>query len=236
MQATLDRMPGRESKARRRDRIVGLGIVAAAFALALAISLWAKVKSRPETSAPPGPPTTEGVAGFPSRVDPVQALGRARDLTKRTVLRGFVASGVTSDGLVNVSEGPGEVRYSFQSPPGMGPLPPEEAGTRARRRFCGLQRVRLRKEGLVADKDMPETSCPPQQPDGLPEPRCSLADIWKKAIARGVPKDRPARIEYYRAKAGPAWRFDLVGTPHRFSVYGDCVRELTTEESVGYVP
>lgn len=225
--------PGEEPDL-RRDRVIGLGIVAVAFALALGISYWAKLRSRPETSEPPGPPTTEGIAGWPDRVDPVRALSVARDLTKRTLLRGIVINGVTSDGRVDLTEGPGSVVYVFQSPPGEGPLPPGDISPRIRRNFCGLQRVRLRKEGMVAEPDNASYSCRVVHGDGLPDPRCGPREVWRHAKSRGAQGDQPAHIEYFRAKAGPAWRFSS-GTTN-FTLYGDCGRELTGAEAHGTVP
>jgi hypothetical protein len=222
-------------RARRKDRTLGLLIIAVTFLATLSLSWWAKVESRPEVSQPPGPPTTDGLVGYPTAVDPVQALAVARRVTKRTVLRGFVAEAVASDGTVDLSEGPGRVRYSFQSSPGEGPQPPRAAGTLARRLYCGKQNVHLRKEGLVADPDIPDYPCPAKPTDALPEPRCGTQDVWQHAIRRGARPDRLARIEYYRARVGPAWRFDLPGTPHRFSLYGDCGRRLTPKESIGAV-
>jgi hypothetical protein len=223
-------------RAARKDRLIGLSIVAVAFVLSLALSLWAKSASRPETSAPPGPPRTEGIVGYPSAVSPTQALPLARTLTRRSLLRGFVADGVRSDGTVDLSEGPGQVRFSFQSAAGQGPQPPREPGTRARRDFCGKQSVHLRKEGLVADPDLAEYPCPPTHSDPLPEPRCDLRQIWAKALAEGAPKQQLARIEYYRSMAGPAWRFELAGTPHRYTLYGDCSNVLGAAEASGFVP
>ena len=223
-------------RARRIDRNIGLMIVAVAFLLCLGLSLWAKNKSRPETSSPPGPPRTDGIEGFPSQVDPIQALPLARELTRRTMLRAIVAEGVKSDGKIDLSEGPGRVRYTFQSAQGQGPLPPAAPGTLPRRHFCGKQIVQLRKEGLVADQDAPEYPCPPQHSDPLPDPRCDLKGVWQRALAKGAPRDQLARIEYYRSAAGPAWKFELPGTPHRFTLYGDCGRELSSSEAVGYVP
>jgi hypothetical protein len=228
--------PARDSAA-RRDRLLGLSIIAVAFAVALAISIWAKLESRPETSPPPAPPTTSGVIGFPKQTDPIATLAAARTLTKRPLLRGFVASGVTSEGHVDVSSGDGDVRYTFQSAPGEGPQPTADpTPPRTRRRFCGMQRVRLRKQGLAAETDNASQACPREQSDALPEPRCSLKDVWRHASRRGAPKDRIARIEYYRSAVGPAWRFEIPGTPHRFSLYGDCGRELSGADAVGYVP
>jgi hypothetical protein len=222
--------------ARRRDRTIGLLIVAVAFAGALCISWWAKVQSRPETSDPPGPPTTEGIVGFPERVDAVKTLPAARKLTKRDLLRGFVLEGVKSDGSVDLSEGPGRVRYSFQSSPGKGPQPAREPGTLPRKHYCGKQNVNLRREGMVADPDVAEYPCSPVHTEHLQDPRCGAREVWQKAIEKGAPRDRMARIEYYRARGGPAWRFELPGTEHRFSLYGDCSQELDPNDAFGSVP
>jgi len=220
---------------RRKDRLIGLVIVGVSFALALAVSGWAKVASRPETSAPPGPPSIEGIVGWPEAVDPVRTAARARELTKRMFFRGFVAEYVRTDGTVDLSEGPGRVRYAFQSPPGHGPQPPREPGTLARRHYCGKQSVYLRKEGLVAEADQADSPCPPQHFDALAEPRCGPREVWARAKERGAPNGL-ARIEYYRSRAGPAWRFELPGTPYRFSLYGDCGQELDPADAIGSVP
>ena len=226
------------SRAKRgRDRLYGLVIVAASFVICLAVSIWAKERSRPETSEPPGPPTIEGLKGFPSAVDPIASLAAARLLTKRPNLRSIVIDGAQSQGIVDLSEGPGRVRYTVQSPAGHGAQPPREPGTLPKRLTCGKQNVVLRKEGLVAEPDQADFTCPLGGVEPLPEPQCSVKDIWRLARKRRVPRDRPAHIEYFRAKAGPAWRFDIVGTQqYRFTVYGDCKRELNGAEAQGTVP
>ncbi len=222
---------------RKRDRLYGLLIVAGSFALCLAISFWARERSRPETSEPPGPPTLDGLTGFPKAVDPVAGLAAARKLTKRPNLRGFVIDGAQSDGTIDLSEGPGRVRYVFQSPVGHGAQPPLEPGTLPRRLTCGKQNVVLRKEGLVAEPDLADHACGPAAVEPLPDPQCTLKDIWRLARKRKVPKDRLAHIEYFRAKAGPAWRFEASGAPrHSFTVYGDCKRELVGPDAHGSVP
>ncbi|MCA9599718.1 MAG: hypothetical protein KC776_40700 [Myxococcales bacterium] len=222
--------------ARKKDRIIGLAIVVLTFALGLGLSWWAKLESRPEVAEPPGPPTTEGLSGYPTNVDPVVALKKARSLTKRIILRGMVAEGVKSDGTIDVSEGPGRARFVFQSPEGQGPQPAREPGTLARHQYCGKQTIHLRTEGLVADPDVSDYPCGPSSPEPLPDPRCTTRDVWAFAMRKGAPRDRLARIEYYRASAGPAWRFELPGTSHHFSLYGDCARELDPREAVGMVP
>jgi len=222
--------------ARARDRLLGLILVAASFALCLGLSLWAKEKSRPETSEPPGPPTVAGVVGYPSSVDAVATLAAARKLTRRPLLRGIVFDGVQSDGTIDVSEGPGRVRYAFQSEAGQGAQPPREAGTLPKRITCGKQSVVLRKEGLVAEPDEADYPCPPGGVEALPEPQCSLRELWKAARRRKVPRERAAHIEYYRSRVGPAWRFEISGTAQSFTLYGDCKRELTGGETHGSVP
>jgi hypothetical protein len=227
--------PPKDAK-RSRDRLIGLVVVAATFLLCLGLSVWAKERSRPETSQPPGPPIAAGIVGYPTGVDAVASLAAARKLTRRTVLRGIVLDGVQSDGTIDVSEGPGRVRYAFQSEAGQGPQPPREPGTLPKRITCGKQNVVLRKEGLAAEPDQADYPCPPGGLEPLPEPQCSVREIWKLARRRKVPRDRAAHIEYFRAKAGPAWRFEISGTPHRFTMYGDCKRELTGVEAHGSVP
>jgi len=209
--------------------------VAVAFFGSLLLSWCAKVKSAPEVSEPPGPPTTEGLVGYPSKVDPVQALQVARGATRRTTLHGFVAEKVHSDGTLDLTEEGARVRYLFQSPAGEGPQPPRPEGTLARRLYCGKQNVHLRQEGVVADPDVADYPCSPHPPEALPEPRCTPADVWELAIEKGANPAQPARIEYYRAKVGPAWRFQQPGSRVRFSVYGDCGRELDAREAIGAV-
>lgn len=221
---------------RRHDRLIGLVIVAVAFAVCLALSIWAKEQSRPETSEPPGPPTLEGLKGFPNAVDPIESLTPARKLTKRPNLRGIVIDGAQSEGTLDLVKDSGRVRYVFQSPAGHGPQPHREPGTLAKRLTCGKQNVVLRKEGLVAEHDSADYPCPPGGVEPLPEPQCSVKDLWRLARKRRVPKDRLAHIEYFRAKAGPAWRFEITGTPHRFTVYGDCKRDLAGADAQGNVP
>jgi hypothetical protein len=222
--------------ARRKDKLRGTVIVVAAFVLSLGISLWAKHASRPEVSEPPGPPTTEGVKGFPDRVDTIATLPAARTLTKRPMLRGITAEAVKSDGTVDLSEGPGRVRYTFQSPAGHGPQPPREPGTLPRVLYCGKQSVSLRKEGLVAERDRPETICPGKHADPLPDPQCSFQQVWQQALKEGAPADRFARIEYYRSRSGPVYRFEIAGTKHRFTLHGDCERRVTGADATNLSP
>lgn len=226
----------RDLSARARDKFFGLLVVGLAFLASIGISLWGKRVSEPEHSVPPGPPTSVGVVGWPNAVDPVKTLPVARALTRRSLLRGIVASGVGADGGLDVASGRATVRYAFQSPPGKGPQPSRVPGVVPRKRWCGRQTVRIEKPGLFAEPDQADVPCGPNPEEFLPEPNCTLAQIWKYAQRRGVAADQLARIEYYRSIAGPSWRFELLDGTQRFSVYGDCSRELSRHEALGSVP
>jgi hypothetical protein len=228
--------PAQNQDFRRTDRLSGLLIVSVAFVLCLVLSAWAKRRSMPVFSAPPAPPTTTGVVGFPSTVDPLKTLPRARELTPRNLLRGITVEGVKSDGTIDVTAGIALARYSFQSAAGEGPEPLREQGTLARRTYCGRQSVELNQHGLVAEADAADAPCPPHPVDPLPEPHCNLADLWAHAVERGVPKERLAHVEYYRSEAGPALHFDARHPRGRFTLYGDCKRELDAKESIAVGP
>lgn len=232
----VEDVPAGELDRRRRDKRDGLIIIAVTFAVCLAFSLWAKHRSAPKGAEPPGPPSAEGIEGFPTHVDPLQVLPRARTLTERSLLRGFTADGVSSDGTVDFTAHGASLRFSFQSPPGRGAQPPRPGGTLPTRSYCGKQNVQVRAAGIAADEDTAAFPCPSRNEEPLPEPRCSLARVWEVAIGHGAPKARKARIEYYSSKEGPAFRFSIPNTKHRFVLYGDCQRELTGKEALGHVP
>jgi hypothetical protein len=221
---------------RRKDKTIGLVIVSVTFIISMIGSLYAKKLSEPELSEPPGPPTTLGVDNWPRRVDALQALEVARTVTRRDLLRGFVAEQVKSDGTLDFSKVGRRVRYSFQSEPGEGPQPPRKPDMLPRRTYCGKQNVHIKKLGVVADPDMASYPCATKQKEALPDPRCTLKQVWDHALTKGAPRKKLARIEYYPSEAGPAYRFNVPGTKFRFSLNGDCTRELNSQEAVGGVP
>ncbi len=216
-----------------RDKLNGLAVVGLAFLLSLVISLWAKRISEPEHGEPPAPPTSAGLAGWPHAVDPLAALPKARSVTRRTRLRGIVLDNVKSDGTIDTTAA-GSAHYVFQSPARHGPQPPRVPGVVPPRNLCGRQEVRIERPGLFALPDQPSIPCPPTEVEALPEPRsCSPKQVWQRALHKGVAPDRLAHIEYYHSLAGPAWRFELSGGSVRFSVYGNCTRELSAREAAG---
>lgn len=224
------------SPARRKDKVSGMLIVFVTFLATLSLAWWAKWKNTPVPPEPPAAPSSSAVVGFPGAVDAIATLPAARERTPRDVLRGILLRGVNSEGLVDSSAEGTEVRYVFQSRPGEGPQPPRDPEGRPSRPYCGKQVVRVKPEGLQEDEDETKYMCASKGFEPLPDPRCGPKEVWAHAIAKEIPTDKLAQIEYYRAQAGPAWRFRIPGTRHRFSLYGDCERELKGTEEVGSVP
>jgi hypothetical protein len=234
--SSSDSRPGSEATAWRRDRVAGFSIILASFAAALVISWKASDAVKPRVAAEPGPPTAEGLDGYPSRVDPLAALRAARSLTERDQLRRIVASGVSSDGTVDLERAQSSVRYELDSAAGEGPQAPRAPGTLPRGTHCGRQTVHVRRKGIQAAPDQPRSPCAASHGEPLPEPRCSLRQIWQVAIERGAPPDGRASIDYFRAHGGPAWRFSMQGSRVRFTLFGDCETELTGKAARPLIP
>jgi hypothetical protein len=224
-----------ETLARRRDRIRGLLIIGSAFLAGLSISWWARGVSTPSEIEAPAPPTTEGITGFPHKVDVLAALEVARTATKRGELRGLTATGVGSDGTLDVAAAGRTINISFASARGQGPQPPRPPGTLPRHEFCGRQHVRVNGTGLFADQDNPGAPCIPTM-EPLPGPRCGPKQVWQAAIKHGMAADQLANITYFRSVAGPSWRFEQPAQHKTLVLYGDCERELTGSEAIDVTP
>jgi hypothetical protein len=221
--------PGPATSPPQRDRITGFSILFVAFCAALIISWKASEAVRPNVAAEPEPPTSEGLVGYPHQVEPLNALRVARDLTERTQLRRILATGVSPDGTVDLSQPSAGIRYDFDSAAGEGPEAPRPAGTVRHARYCGRQSVHVKADGIAAEADQPRAVCRAALGSPLPEPRCSLQQLWSLAKERKPDASGVATIEYYRADEGPAWRFSQAGLD--FVIFGDCERELKGKEA-----
>lgn len=224
------------SPTRRRDKVAGLVIICVAFAGCLALSLWAKEVSTPKPAPPPAPPSKKGLSGFPKKVRPWEVFPRARQLSVREQFQGLVARRVKRNGTLDFTDEKTRLRFSFQSQSGMGPQPPREGGTLPKRSYCGKQNVRVTKHGIGARPDVPKLPCPGRKPRNLSPPKdCTLEDVWKVAKKRRGRTPKRARIEYYRARGGPAYRF--VGGRKRFVISAkDCKTILEGRKQRGGVP
>jgi hypothetical protein len=220
----------------KRDRAAGFTIILAAFGAALFISWKASEAVKPNVAPPPAPPTSEGLAGYPGKVDPVLTLGLAQQLTGREQLRRIVAVGVGADGTVDLQRAGASIRYEFDSAQGEGPEPPRPAGTVRAMHYCGRQTVHVKNKGIFAEPDQPRAPCRANSGAPLPEPRCNLDRIWTLARERGAPNTGHATIEYFRANEGPAWRFSLPEAKLSFTLFGDCERELHGREARPLAP
>lgn len=215
----------------KRDRVAGFSIILVTFGAALVISWKASEAVKPNIAPSPAPPTSEGLAGYPGKVDPVLALGVAQQLTEREQLRRIIATGVGADGTLDLARAGASIRYEFDSAQGEGPEAPRPPGTVRAMHYCGRQTVHVKSEGIYADPDQPRAPCRANAGAALPEPRCNLDRIWAIARERGAPNTGNATIEYFRANEGPAWRFSLPEAKLNFTLFGDCERELRGKEA-----
>jgi hypothetical protein len=220
----------------KRDRVAGFTIILVAFGAALFISWKASEAVKPNVAPPPAPPTSEGLAGYPGKVDPVSTLELAAELTGREQLRRIIATGVSADGTLDLDRSGASIRYEFDSAQGEGPEPPRPAGTVRAMHYCGRQTVHVKKGGIFAEPDQPRAPCRANSGAPLPEPRCNLDRIWALARERGAPNTGYATIEYFRANEGPAWRFSLPEAKLNFTLFGDCERELRGKEARPLAP
>lgn len=195
------------SKERRRDKLLGLAIIILAFGGCMLLSLWGLQYAQPTQAAEPAPPTKEGLSGFPKKVKPLELIAQATALSERENFRGFVANRVYHDGTIDLSNKKASIRFSFQSARGRGHQPPRPPATLPDRRFCGVQSVMVKKNGMGAREDDADRSCPSKEVTNLPFPKCTLKDVWKLAVKKKIKKKGTAKIEYFESLSGPAYRF-----------------------------
>jgi hypothetical protein len=185
-----------------------LAIILLAFLGCMGLSVWGMMVSTPRPAPVPAPVTTEGIRDFPKAVQPFAMLARAQSLSVRDKFRGFTIKGIRADGTVDLTEENAFIRYSFQSASGRGPQPPREPGTLPNRRYCGVQHVLLDRQGIVAKGDNPHRACGSGLIEDLGEPRhCPITRLWKTAKKNGFDLNKPARLEYFEAEDGRAFRF-----------------------------
>ena len=154
MSSSMSKRRSHAPHAAKRDRLLGLGLIAVAFIIALGISLRSKQASLPLVSPPPEPPRTDGIGGFPEAVKALSLEPLARRLTARDQLVGVSFSKVTPEGTLNAQNG--GARFVYRSLEGQGPEPARPYGTLAARKYCGFQVVRLTSAGLGAEADVAE--------------------------------------------------------------------------------
>lgn len=225
---------------RLADAAAGLLIIVLSFAGSMLYSLWARDAAIAPPAAAPGPPRRD-FPGFPARVRPFEVLDVARGLTVRQLFQGFVAEGMTSEGTIDLTLKKNSLRFSFQDQKGRGPQPYREGGTLPIRTYCGRQSVVADSRGMVAQEDIPNVPCSRPEPRELPTvASCRIEDVWKVAKRHDFRLNKPARVEYFRAKGGPAYR--LVQKDRRSKTLTlvvsarDCRSVLEGKQQRGSVP
>jgi hypothetical protein len=201
-------------------RFVAVGLIAVACAIALLVVYFA---GRTQTE----PAIAPAIPGAPHAVDAMALLAEARRLAgSNKELVSIQAMYVKSDGTLDL-EGPGyagSVVYTFvdRSPPDPPPDPSLPLGAPRPSKPPPTQtRVILNRSGFQVD----HAFFGPGQ--SIPEPHCSIRDVWGAAIAAGAPSEAVAIITYRHdtslamtaegkldQRKGPVWQFRIEGTTH----------------------
>ncbi len=224
-----------------KDRFAGLLVLVVAMAACISFSFWAKVQARPETMLQASPATLRGIVGWPHAVDALATLEAARRSSRPRELRQIVLDGVKSDGTIDVVTGPGALTYLFHNYPkkAKAPKPNEPAvvekpGVVEKAPLCPRQTILVRKDGIDPQAEVRDNRCPTVMSDPLPIPTCGPREVWVKAVAKGASIQQLAHLEYYRSKAGPAWKMALPRGRFQLALTSDCQRELSRREASAF--
>jgi len=180
----------------------------------------------PPAAKPKAGPWVAGHQLAPFRIDPRRvdvsafiryAIAEAKKADPEAVLFRISIDGVAADGFANlelpsVASDTGSIELRFFSPSRAKPDPRTPIGVRSKQQLACEFRIEAEPDGVelreigaafgTCDKNIP-----------IPAPRCSIADIWKKAIAKGAPAaNAVANISYYASGVGSRsafWWFDI---------------------------
>lgn len=216
-----------------KDRFAGLVVLLGAMVFCIGLSLWAKGVARPVAQVMANSDLTRGVVGWPHSVDAMATLDAAKRSSRARELRRIILEGVKSDGTLDPTTGPGSATYLFHNgvkkPKVNGAPVPEKAITKGS--LCPRQVVRVGRDGLDPQAELKEYRCPEVISEPLHAPKCTPRELWARAVKKGASVRHMAHMEYYRAKAGPAWRMEIPAERFRLIVSDDCQRELDAREA-----
>jgi FMN phosphatase YigB (HAD superfamily) len=188
---------------------------------------------------PPPDPALElarQLPGFPHQIDPVAllpAVRKAAGATRPLRLVSIKARYAGAQGLVDL-DGPGyqgAVEYLFRQeappePPPAGPRPPRGARRTAEPILTTDWSLSLNRDGLTVRRNIFAAGFSALVPD----PSCSVRQVWVAARAAGAPARAVARLEYQSLLGGQAgWSFEIDGTGFEMKISDPGCRRRTAQ-------
>jgi hypothetical protein len=151
------------------------------------------------------------------------AFGEARAKWSDAELTKITADYVDSSGKAQLTVSGARLSFYFRSPSRVSPPPPApRLGMPAKVASdeCEL-RERIYRQGTSLSQDTFTSS------DGcgtsVPGPtRCTIADVWQRAIAKGAPSTAVAAITLRTESGKRRWRFEIANTITAMSFADDC--------------
>lgn len=154
-----------------------------------------------------------------------EAISEARSTWSDAELATFYADYVDSKGHALILDTNGGMSFYFRSAshpttsrtpsrPGMPPPTPKAD--------CLIESAPTSvKKGtsLRESKNYGRRGCDESLPG---KPRCSIVEIWQRAIDKGAPSNGVAKIRMWTSNRARNWKFEMDGTPHTYRFADDC--------------
>ncbi len=222
---------GRWGHRRTGDKWIGALIIALASLLSLAVAHWARSTVDDRKVNPTAKQLAARLPGWPHAVDPLRVLGDVRAASRLDGIRAISAAGVRPDGTVDLRR-TGYIRYTFQGTPrAKAASRATSPGSGASDLVCPRESVYVSKDGLIRRTQGVVRRCGAGAERTLPEPGCSLAELWDAAQKEGLRAEGVAEIEYFRSSEGPRWRFRPSSEPRALLLSADCRSVATPSPS-----
>ena len=236
MRAAIGGAPARERKASEEARndarpggpappVVVLAVVLVLAGIVGAIAMMSGKRRADIDLATPA----SSIPGFPSAVDPSALVAIARSesrLGNDARLTGIRADYVGANGRVNLrGQGyDGRIAYSFVAPTKEAPAPSSSAPLGAPQPIKPTARtatVTVTSTGISLDPMILVMT-----DEAVPDPECTVEQVWAAAHAAGAPTEAIAILEYgmkHVFEAGhfvnePRWQFSIRGTRYKYEI------------------
>jgi hypothetical protein len=206
-----------------RAGALGVALVVVAAAVGFTVS------RKHDVAFVPGAAVGADVPGFPHDVEPAGVLPIARansGLGPSARLTQIAVSYVRSTGLVDLRAATyqGSVVYSFAEPPPPAAAPAASAPLGAPPPLRPLGHSASVEVDALGVHGAPLALSWTEE--GVADPRCSVADVWRAAIAAGAPADAVAVVHYgkgFDVRTGAIheiaqWTLEITGTSYRYEI------------------